>query len=333
MNHDSKSLRNRVRHYKTRMSDFQSALSNRPDEWGRYQSEFNQEVNELFRDIMLFEKEGLKNGDEDGVYKLKNLFIRKFRKDFLYGEYIVWSLKKPFGYAGDYKIIENIYENSPKTIGFERLYDNYFLHSTISIAVRNRKDDFKKILSNFLTAKSSEVAVMDLGCGPIREVVELARENPELFNRSFFDFYDSDENALNFASQQLGRQSKVAFVKENVIRFALKKDISAAVGKKFDLIYSTGLFDYFDDCVVVRLVKNLRQLLKPGGILAISDVRDKFSNPSVHFMEWVGDWSLIYRDDDTFRNLFIEAGFSAKDLKIDYEKQGVLQYILATNRD
>jgi len=63
--------------------------------------------------------------------------------------------------------------------------------------------------------------------------------------------------------------------------------------------------------------------------MAISDVRDKFSNPSVHFMEWVGDWSLIYRDDDRFRRLFIQAGFTKADLEIDYEQQGILQYILA----
>ena len=61
---------------------------------------------------------------------------------FVRGTLIDWSLRKPFGYAGDFKIINDIYENNPDTVGFDRLFDNYFQMSAISIAVRNRKDDF-----------------------------------------------------------------------------------------------------------------------------------------------------------------------------------------------
>lgn len=91
------------------------------------------------------------------------------------------------------------------------------------------------------------------------------------------------------------------------------------------------VFDYLDYGVSVRLISNLKKILADGGILAISDVRDKFSNPSIYFMEWVGDWSLIYRGDDEFRNIFLDAGFLKKDLSCSYEQQGVMQYALATN--
>ena len=114
---------------------------------------------------------------------------------------------------------------------------------------------------------------------------------------------------------------------------ALKKDIERFISDRYDLIYSTGLFDYLDYKISVRLVSNLRKLLKRGGILAVSDVRDKFSNPSIYFMEWVADWELFYRDDDNFRDIFIEAGFSSQDLSFQYEQQGVMQYILATKNE
>jgi len=81
--------------------------------------------------------------------------------------------------------------------------------------------------------------------------------------------------------------------------------------------------------VAVRLVSNLKKLLKKGGTLAISDVRDKFSNPSIYFMEWVADWELIYRDDDNFRRIFLDAGFDKSQLTFAYEQQGVMQYIIA----
>ncbi len=119
-------LRNKIRLYKKRAQEIESCLSKKPKEWGKFQSEFNQEVNSIFHDIMNFEKANLSAGREDKVYKLKRLFVDRVRKIFVRGTYIKWSLCKPFGYAGDFKIIDDIYENNPTTIGFDRLFDNYF---------------------------------------------------------------------------------------------------------------------------------------------------------------------------------------------------------------
>lgn len=132
------------------MKEVKTFLARKPDEWGRFQSEFNQEINTIFRNIMIYEKENFEKTNEEAVYKLKRLFVNRLRDNFLFGDFITWSLKKPCGYAGDYKIIEEIYNNSPNTNGFARLYDNYFMHSAISVAVRNRKNDFKGFLLKFL---------------------------------------------------------------------------------------------------------------------------------------------------------------------------------------
>lgn len=325
------SLRSKIRAYKLRMLEVKSHLDKKPEEWGRFQSEFNQEINGIFRDIMIFEKENLGSGNEERLYKLKNLFIRKIRKDFLFGDYITWSLKKPYGYAGDFKIIEDIYRNSPQTQGFGRLYDNYFMHSAISIAVRNRKDDFKRFLKEYLkNITVRPLRVMVLGAGPGREILELATESPDLIRDTTFDCYDYDQNAIEFLKDRLSGKVKIVLKNENIVKFALKKNINGAIGYKYDFIYSTGLFDYFDNRIIERLLTNLRLLLNQLGQIVISDVRDKYSNPSVHFMEWVGEWSLVYRDDDNFRALFSKAGFHQKELLTQYEQQGILQYILAT---
>ena len=170
---------------------------------------------------------------------------------------------------------------------------------------------------------------MALGSGPGREILELANESPDLIRNALFDCYDNDENALEFLSAQLSGKARFHPKKENVVKIALKKNISDIFSYKYDFIYSTGLFDYFDDRIIQRLLTNLRLLLNPSGQIAISDVRDKHSNPSVHFMEWVGEWSLVYRHDDSFRELFLRAGFSEKEVRSEYEQQGILQYILA----
>jgi hypothetical protein len=281
---------------------------------------------------MNFEKENLINGRDDRVYKLKRLFVNKFREIFVRGDYIDWSLRKPFGYAGDFKIIDDIYQNNPTSTGFARLFDNYFQMSTISVAVRNRKEDFKRLVTDFIKNRGkSPLRIMDLACGPCRDIKEIISSENALCENVIFDCYDNDLGAIEFAKALLGNQSNVNFSQKNAARIALNKNVNSIIDKKYDLIYSTGLFDYFGERIAIALAQNLKKLLNPSGIMAISSVRDKYSNPSVHFMEWAGDWNLVYRDDVDFRKIFIDAGFKEKELDVQYEQQGIMLYIIATN--
>ena len=326
------SLRARVKFYRQRVSEIQKYVSSYPLEWGRFQSEFNQEINGIFRDLMLFEKENIKHGNEEKVYKLKMFFVRWLRSDFVKGRYLTHSLEKPYGYAGDFEIIDMIYRNSPNSSGLERLYDNYFQMSAISIAVRNRKEDFKKIILDFVRkSPKKNIKIMDLASGPCRDVCELLSVGHLESKKVQFDCYDSDPSSIKYARKLIKDHPSVTFFNQNAIRIALMKDIVAKIPQRYDVVFSTGLFDYLDYGVSVRLIQNLKKILSKNGALVISDVRDKFSNPSIYFMEWVADWSLIYREDDEFRNIFLDAGFTENNLSCSYEQQGVMQYVLATN--
>jgi len=327
------SLRGKIKHYKGMAHEIEKYLLASPNEWGKFQSEFNLEVDSIFRDIMNFEKENIASDREDRVYKLKRLFINRIRSTFIRGDCIDASLRKPFGYSGDFRIIEDIYENNPSTTGFNRLFDNYFQMSAISIAVRNRKNDFKRMIVEFIKdRKNSPLRIMSLASGPCREIREMFSENLDLCENVVFDCYDNDENSIKFASTLLSNFLNVNFLKENAMRIAFRKNIYSLIDKKYDIIYSTGLFDYFEEKISIRIIENLKKILKPGGVLLISDVRDKYSNPSVHFMEWVGDWNLVYRDDESFREIFCKAGFDKKDLEPRYEQQGILQYIIGISK-
>jgi len=141
INPDEASLRTKLKIYKKKADEIEAYLSKNPQEWGKFQSEFNSEVNNVFRDIMNFEKVNFSLGREEKVYKLKRIFINRIRELFLKGAYNEWGFRKPFGYAGDFKIIDDIYQNNPTTTGFTRLFDNYCMMSAISVAVRNQKED------------------------------------------------------------------------------------------------------------------------------------------------------------------------------------------------
>lgn len=324
------SLKTKVNLYKRKAKKIEEYLLKNPNEWGKFQNEFNAEINSVFRDIMNFEKECLANNDEGKLYKLKQLFVNKIRGPFERGDYIKWVLEKPYGYAGDFKYIEDIYENNPTTTGFDRLFDNYTMMSAISIAVRNRKNDFKRMIIDYISKRQNcSLRIMDLASGPCREIYEFFTENKQLFNNVIFDCYDGDERSIEFSKKRLSGYDNVNYFVENAARIAFRKDVNALIDKKYDIIYSTGLFDYFEERIALRLIQNLKKLLNPGGVLMISDVRDRYSNPSLYFMEWVGDWPLVYRNDEDFRKLFTSAGFEESDLNPLYEQQGILQYIRA----
>ena len=59
------SLRGRVKKYKKQLGMLAEHLEKTPKDWGRFQSEFNQEIDSIFREIMLFEKEQLQKGQDD----------------------------------------------------------------------------------------------------------------------------------------------------------------------------------------------------------------------------------------------------------------------------
>jgi len=111
----------------------------------------------------------------------------------------------------------------------------------------------------------------------------------------------------------------------------LAKDVLTIFPKRYDIIFSTGLFDYLNHKISVRLVQNLRKLLKDDGLMIISNYRDKFSNPSRLYMEWGGDWELVYRTEEEFLKIFTDAGFNASALSLRFENQKIMQYCLARN--
>lgn len=275
----------RIKNYRKLSKELQEVLLKNPDDAPKFQEIFNLTVDRIYQDIMDFERENIEKFESD-VYRLRKIFEKRYRRYFLYGEYIKWCVEKPFGYSGDYKIIDEIYQSQVRTSGFDRLWDSWFQQLAASKAVRERKEDFKKTILDF------------------------------------------DERALNYAKQLLNNPENVNFLQKNVVRLALKRDIEDEIQYKYDLIYSTGLFDYLDERVAVRLVNNLKKLLKQDGIIAISNFRDKYSNSSSIWMEWIGEWYLVYRTEAEFEQIFLNGGFSLKNIQIIPQYSKVMQYCL-----
>jgi SAM-dependent methyltransferase len=99
---------------------------------------------------------------------------------------------------------------------------------------------------------------------------------------------DSDAHSLQEVTRCYGR-----FGVETVhasVRRLLTNQLELG---EFDLVYSTGLFDYLRQPLGQRLVGNLFRMLRPGGRLLVANflpgIRD------IGYMEVYMDWQLIYR--------------------------------------
>ena len=192
-------LLSKIKEYQRRSDDIESYLNQYPKEWPLFQAEVSSSIDSMLLDILYFEREG--KGSQ--VARLRKLFESRLRKYFLHGDITTWSLKKPYGYSGDFKIIDDIYINQPRTTGFDRLFDNHFLELPIAVAVRNRKQDFKDMILDFVKQHPhGEVKIMNLACGPAREIKELLEEDRQgIFAQVFFDCYDFNKDALVYAQK------------------------------------------------------------------------------------------------------------------------------------
>ncbi len=229
------------------------------------------------------------------------------------GTIIGFSFTKPFGYNGDFFIIEKIYQRYVTDDPRFKKWDEFFHRLPAAIAVVNRKDLAIKILKELQEeARGKKKHVLILGSGPVTEVNEYLNDTPG--NTLQFDLIDLDQRAIDYA-----RQKNKAF--QDCLNFANKNVIRFTPDKKYDLIWSAGLFDYFKDKHFVFLLKKYYEHIAPGGEMVIGNFNIK--NPSKKIMEVLGDWFLYHRSEEELQQFATRAGIDAVLADVISEPLGI----------
>jgi SAM-dependent methyltransferase len=236
-------------------------------------------------------------------------------------------MNKPNGYAGDAEMMSFIYRNQ-----FEgETPFGMFLHKHAAAtkacqSVRNRKD---YIIEQILKINGGNI--LSLAAGPAQEIREVLNGH----KRNGFQFLALDHDldtlqrydipnksqqftyALANAFQIVSGKYRAVKPKRYMVKYcyprrdfkglrkilsSLKYDLIDLNSKRFDMIYSAGLYDYIqtfpldDSKGTVALTKNLFDLLKPGGSLIIGNFNHNNPKDLRFVMEYVYDWRLIYRN-------------------------------------
>ncbi len=212
---------------------------------------------------------------------------------------------KPLGYAGDYEMVDMILRD-PYEGGslFAKVVNLWFLSQWPARAHRNRIQRLKALLSEEarrMAVRGRSVRVLNLGCGPAREIQGFLAED-ELCDQAQFTLLDFNEETIQHTARVLdelkrrhGRRSVIQVQKRSV-QAVLKDGAKPAVGApdgKYDFIYCAGLFDYLPDRTCVQLMRVFYDWLGPGGLVVATNVED--CKPFRHMLEFVLDWHLIYR--------------------------------------
>jgi extracellular factor (EF) 3-hydroxypalmitic acid methyl ester biosynthesis protein len=209
---------------------------------------------------------------------------------------------KPLGYAGDYAVMNFIYEGVLRgKTPFAQLA--HALAIKIGEFVVRRKDLVHDAIAQTVTRLGStqDVTIASLGCGPAREIADFAGNGVCADAPISFVLLDQDEQALRFAGRSVaaaldrrrdGPPIRIDLRKISVLRLLRDfqpRDMLSPV----DMIYSAGLFDYFSDRTCRILAQRLYDALRPGGLLLLGNMKAGTDMPWP--LDYIANWTLTYR--------------------------------------
>jgi len=212
---------------------------------------------------------------------------------------------KPFGYAGDFKIMNYFYDYHYQYLGessYEKIINFYTCNIPIAFSVIERKNFFKEKIEELLKDPDKDIVkILSVASGSCRELIELAEE--EKINKPLYfdcldlesEAFDDIKNRLNKIDRQNKRYLNIRFNNENFL-FLIKEKNVLNIFEEYDLIYSAGLFDYLNERLAKKLIASMFRLLDQDGTLCITNVKKDPDYQPYYTM--LGEWKLIHRSAD-----------------------------------
>jgi SAM-dependent methyltransferase len=203
---------------------------------------------------------------------------------------------------GSTRAMELVYANHPLPYDAKVYYSEAFLLTRdLAHAVRSRKDVLRDLLVREINLKPNSLSILDLACGPcqsLRESLPLLKEPRRIRLRGI----DVDELAQYNNRGFFQRDHGLPW--EFQVDNALTRDLGE---REYDVVYSTGLYDYVPSTLLAEVWRRVYASLKPGGV-AILSVKDGRAFCPL-FYRWAIDWSqFLIRSQEEFEAIMRGAG-------------------------
>jgi SAM-dependent methyltransferase len=232
--------------------------------------------------------------------------------------------RKPRGYAGDAVLIDYLYtrncdsEGSLEVSNLGRRIFDFTRDIPAGHAVRKRRDLMANIIDDVCAGRKSP-RILSVACGHLRE----ATLSNAVTSHGIDRFVALDQDELSLATVEQETSSFGVTAVHNSIKALFRGPVAE---EKFDLIYSTGLYDYLDDRIATKLTHRMFEMLNPGGRAVIANFVPNLLCSA--YMEAMLDWKLIYRDSEQLRKVSetIPVGQIAK-LDVYLEENGNIAFL------
>ena len=250
------------------------------------------------------------NGDlgNTDVALLREAFGEAFSLETMQG----FAFLKPHGYAGDYEIIDRIYQTHVSPVPHLSNWDKYWQSTAAAEAVRNRKSYMHTVITDCLiTMAQRPLRILNVASGPGRDMYEYF----QLTDSKDVQFIclEQDPKAIAFASSLCHEfMDRITFIPANVLRYKPEG--------QYQLVWSAGLFDYFDDKIFKRLLTRFLSVVDSGGQLVIGNFSDQ--NSTRPYME-LCDWSLHHRSPKQLTSLAQECDIPSHRIHLGIEPAAV----------
>ena len=232
---------------------------------------------------------------------------------------------KPRGYAGDYEMIARIVEKKSCTHPLGAAFDHFFLSQAAPQAVRHRTDLAAGAIAEcFYRAGHEDYQVVSFGAGPAIDLERFLRLVPHGQRSAIgITLFDIDPEALDHAKSRLHTHlaaGQLVHHRENIFRMP-ERSTQQLVFPAAHFILCTGLFDYLSDVAASQMLAFLHRHLEPNGTLMVGNFAPH--NPTRTYMEWIGNWYLIYRDAAALLRVADAAGIESDRRQVVAEPLGV----------
>jgi extracellular factor (EF) 3-hydroxypalmitic acid methyl ester biosynthesis protein len=200
------------------------------------------------------------------------------------------AFEKPRGYAGDASLLDYIYGlrslPADTTCLGAAIYGFAFQAPAIQ-AIRTRRDILAARIDK-LAAKTKKPRVLAIACGHLRE----AQRASAVREGRISEFVALDQDPTSLALVEREQAAHGVTPVHGSVKSIFKGE---TVFEDFDLVYSTGLYDYLPQPVAIDFTAKLFGMLKPGGHLMLANILHDV--PEAAYMESFMGWPLIYRSE------------------------------------
>lgn len=226
--------------------------------------------------------------------------------------------------SGSWRALNIAYNHQFGKSGFRGKIEDFWLKMLNGQAVRNRlrlvKREMKKAIRE-VAEKEREVRLLSIASGSAQAVVDVMSElKNEVDIKAVL--IDMDNTAIEYSrslAREKGIEKQMTFIKGSAVNLN-----GITNGFRPQIVEMIGFLDYRPHNKAVSLIKRIYNFLPLGGKLLTSNI---CPNQEQLFLQWLFDWSMIYRQPEELVQVIAESGFHLEACL--FEREPLEVYTLA----